>query len=166
MKKTLCGDTGPESVLLAVDRLELSKDFRHAPEDRLVYQQERESAFLERPDSFAIYQLDNSCPSSLRFISYDEMVNPGVYPENGVHDLIWNSILTTPGMLPLSWISLFSFSKTTGVTPLWATQKPREDAGGLSPAKDDDEVWREQTRKTLMNSIKEEYQYKTELGLA
>ena len=34
-----------------------------------------------------------------------------------------------------------------------------EDAGGLSPAKDDDEVWREQTRKTLMNSIKEEYQY-------
>ena len=32
-----------------------------------------------------------------------------------------------------------------------------EDAGGLSPAKDDDEVWREQTRKTLMNSIKEEY---------
>ena len=33
-----------------------------------------------------------------------------------------------------------------------------EDAGGLSPAKDDDEVWREQTRKTLMNSIKEEYQ--------
>ena len=33
-----------------------------------------------------------------------------------------------------------------------------EDAGGLSPARDDDEVWREQTRKTLMNSIKEEYQ--------
>ena len=32
-----------------------------------------------------------------------------------------------------------------------------ENAGGLSPAKDDDEVWREQTRKTLMNSIKEEY---------
>ena len=37
-----------------------------------------------------------------------------------------------------------------------------EDAGGLSPAKDDDEVWREQTRKTLMNSIKEEYKVDTE----
>ena len=33
----------------------------------------------------------------------------------------------------------------------------KEDAGGLAPAKDDDEVWREQTRKTLMDSIKEEY---------
>ena len=33
-----------------------------------------------------------------------------------------------------------------------------EDAGGLTPAEDDDEAWREQTRKTLMNSIKEEYE--------
>ena len=30
-----------------------------------------------------------------------------------------------------------------------------EDAGGLSPAKDDDEAWRKQTRKPLMLFIKE-----------
>ena len=33
-----------------------------------------------------------------------------------------------------------------------------EDAGGLAPTKDDDEVWREQPRRTLMISIEEEYQ--------
>ena len=30
-----------------------------------------------------------------------------------------------------------------------------EDAGGLSPAKDDDEAWRKQTRRTLMILIKD-----------
>ena len=32
-----------------------------------------------------------------------------------------------------------------------------EDEGGLSPVKDDDEVWRKYDRKTSMISVKEEY---------
>ena len=94
-------DDLPQSTLFAVDREEWEhgKDFRHALEDRLAHQQERETAFLDRPDSFAIYQLDNSDrSSSLRFMSYDEMTKQGAHPTKGMYDLVYTADLSSKSL--------------------------------------------------------------------